>query len=66
MYAIEESFAHAARYELFTGHKSERNLALYGRLGYAEVRRRRVSDGLTLMYLRKEPSARGRPIPRAT
>ncbi len=34
MSEIEHLFSHAARFELFTGHLSERNLYLYHKLGY--------------------------------
>ena len=34
MSEIEQAFSHAARFELFTGHLSERNLYLYHKLGY--------------------------------
>lgn len=53
MREIEDRFSHVERFELFTGHKSERNLALYSRLGYAHDRSERVNDGLTLVYLAK-------------
>jgi len=41
------------RYKLFTGHKSERNLYLYKKLGYREYRRRKINDMLTLVFLEK-------------
>jgi ribosomal protein S18 acetylase RimI-like enzyme len=53
MQAIESQFADAARFELFTGHRSEGNLRLYQRLGYREFRRQPVSPNLTLVYLEK-------------
>jgi ribosomal protein S18 acetylase RimI-like enzyme len=53
MAAIEARFPTAERFELFTGHRSERNLALYQRLGYSEFRRQTVSDDLTLVFLEK-------------
>lgn len=56
MRAIENEFSRAERYELFTGHRSEGNLRLYGRLGYVETRREVVSSGLTLVYLEKRPA----------
>jgi len=34
MEAIEDLFSHHGHYRLFTGHKSERNLYLYKKLGY--------------------------------
>ena len=57
MDAIEERFAEAERYELFTGHLSERNIRLYRRLGYQEFREEELSSRLRLTYLEKP----GRP-----
>ncbi len=51
--AIEGAFAHVHRFELFTGHKSVRNLGLYGRRGYAEFRRQPDGDAVTLVFLEK-------------
>ena len=53
MAAIEERFAEAERYELFTGHLSEGNIRLYHRLGYQEFREEEVSSRLRLIYLEK-------------
>lgn len=50
---IEERFATADRYELFTGHLSARNLRLYRRLGYTEFLRKEVSPRLQIVYLEK-------------
>jgi GNAT superfamily N-acetyltransferase len=50
---IEEQFRKAGRFELFTGHRSERNLHIYGRLGYRVFREEAVSDRLKLLYLEK-------------
>jgi ribosomal protein S18 acetylase RimI-like enzyme len=50
---VEAAFPDAERYALFTGHKSERNLYLYGKLGYREVRREPVREVLTLVHLEK-------------
>jgi ribosomal protein S18 acetylase RimI-like enzyme len=44
MQAIEEHFRMAGRYELFTGHRSARNLYLYRKLGYREFKRIPVND----------------------
>jgi ribosomal protein S18 acetylase RimI-like enzyme len=38
MNAIEAKFPQAKRYELFTGHRSERNLYLYNKLGYKIIK----------------------------
>lgn len=53
MHEIERRFSHARRYELFTGHKSARNLYLYGKLGYTEFKRQIISERLTLVFLEK-------------
>ena len=50
---IERRFEYAERFELFTGHKSERNLHLYRKLGYRIFRRSKTSESLTLVYLEK-------------
>ena len=53
MIEIEAAFGQARRFELFTGHRSERNLYLYQKLGYRPFRRQRFTDSLTLVYLEK-------------
>lgn len=53
MREIEEHFAKAGRYELFTGHLSKGNLNLYRRLGYSEFRRENISPKLQLVYMEK-------------
>ena len=58
MRRIENDFARARRYELFTGHLSESNLRLYHHLGYREFKLESVSPDLTLVYLEK-PAAIG-------
>jgi ribosomal protein S18 acetylase RimI-like enzyme len=50
---IEKRFPQATRFELFTGHRSGGNLALYRKLGYRELRRERVDATLELVYLEK-------------
>lgn len=59
MQAIEERFADASRYELFTGHRSERNLHLYAKLGYSRVRTEPVHERLTLIHLAKSGQQSG-------
>jgi GNAT superfamily N-acetyltransferase len=49
---IEDCFD-CGRYELFTGHLSEKNLELYEKLGYQRIKTERVSDGLDIIYLEK-------------
>lgn len=39
MRALEDRFPGVERYELFTGHRSERNIRLYQKLGYSVHRR---------------------------
>lgn len=43
----------AKRYRLFTGHRSEGNLRLYRRYGYAPVATEQVSQRLSLIHLEK-------------
>ncbi len=53
MEAIEGAFAGVRRFELFTGHRSERNIRLYRKLGYAVFRTDRISDNLQLVFMEK-------------
>lgn len=55
MLKIENQLNHCFRYELFTGHKSHKNITLYQKLGYKEIKRHYVNDNLTLLYLEKYP-----------
>jgi ribosomal protein S18 acetylase RimI-like enzyme len=50
---IEGCFPQAQRYALFTGHRSERNLYLYQKLGYRRVRSEKISEKLTMVFLEK-------------
>ena len=50
---IENAFDHVARNELFTGHKSQKNLHLYKKNGYRIFRRQEVTDDLTLVFMEK-------------
>jgi ribosomal protein S18 acetylase RimI-like enzyme len=43
----------AQRCELFTGHKSVRNIRLYQRLGYRQFKREVLHDGLEIVFLEK-------------
>lgn len=47
----------AKRFQLFTGHRSEHNLRLYRKHGYAPVSTRRVDEQLTLITLAKDADA---------
>jgi ribosomal protein S18 acetylase RimI-like enzyme len=51
--AIERVVAPVDRYELFTGHRSERNLRLYERAGYRRMRTVRESDRVSLTFFEK-------------
>lgn len=51
---IERWFPDAKRYELFTGHKSEKNLYMYQKMGYDPFKGEAVSPKLTIIYLEKE------------
>jgi ribosomal protein S18 acetylase RimI-like enzyme len=54
MRAIESRFARVKRFELFTGHKSERNLRFYRRLEYRAFKEERVTDALRMVFLEKD------------
>ncbi|MFI9775417.1 GNAT family N-acetyltransferase [Streptomyces sp. NPDC051956] len=47
----------AKRFQLFTGHRSEHNLRLYRKHGYAAVSTKRVDERLTVVTLAKEAEA---------
>ena len=51
--AIEDHFAQARRYELFTSERSLRNLYLYQKLGYRIFRQEKLNEGVNLVYLEK-------------
>ena len=51
--SIEKYFTLADRYELFTGHKSFRNLYLYQKLGYRQFKRMPVNSSLIMVFLEK-------------
>ncbi len=53
MNEIEKRFPSVARFELFTGHKSVKNLALYQKIGYQPFKKQKINDNLTLIYLEK-------------
>lgn len=52
--AAAEDIPGATTAELFTGHLATANLALYARRGYVEFDRRRASDAVELVFLRKQ------------
>ena len=53
LWGIERSTAPVTRYELFTGHRSDRNLRMYERAGYRRIRTERQSDRVSLVYMEK-------------
>jgi len=53
MYEMENINNNIERYELFTGFKDSKNLYLYKKLGYNEIRKEVVNDKLTFIYLEK-------------
>ena len=53
MRALECASPQVQRFELFTGERSARNLQVYSRLGYRELRRATLSARVTLVYLEK-------------
>jgi len=56
---VEARFPGARRFELFTGHKSERNLYLYRKLGYRVWKTEFVHERLDLVYLAKARPTQG-------
>ncbi len=56
MKEIENFFMECKRFELMAGHKSERNLKLYKRLGYTKVKTEKLTENLDLVYLEKNKS----------
>jgi hypothetical protein len=51
-------FPEAAKFELFTGSKSEGNSRLYERLGYRSSRSERLSANLSLVFFEKRGQCR--------
>ena len=53
MREIERAFPGATRFQLFTGSRSEGNIRLYERLGYARSHEKTVSPAVTLVFMEK-------------
>lgn len=51
---LEKVFSDCERYELFTGHRSQKNLRLYTKLGYKEFKILWVTSNLAFVFLEKE------------
>jgi hypothetical protein len=50
---IESCFEWAQRFELFTGHKSDRNSHLYERLGYQLFKSEQIAETLSIVFMEK-------------
>ena len=59
MREIEAIFSAARRFELFTGHRSTKNLHIYEKLGYRQFSSKIVNERLTLVFLEKFNSPQG-------
>ncbi len=55
--AVESHCPGSSKYELFTGSKSEGNIRLYRRHGYAVVRTQVISPTLSLVFMEKQANA---------
>jgi ribosomal protein S18 acetylase RimI-like enzyme len=51
---MENIFKTSKRFELFTGHQSERNLYLYQKLGYKIFKTEKINDKVSYVYLEKK------------
>jgi ech hydrogenase subunit C len=51
---IEKAFPGVKRFEIFTGHRSERNLRQFRKLGYQEFKTEPFTPAITWIYLQKE------------
>lgn len=52
--AIEESFGQCAKYALFTGKHSSRNVSFYQKMGYQIAGEERMNDKVTIVFLEKQ------------
>ncbi len=50
---VEKHHPGVERFELFTGHRSLRNLYLYRKLGYKEFKRQKINDRLVFVFMEK-------------
>ncbi len=53
MKQIQLCFGQVQRFELFTGHKSERNIHLYERLGYKIFKSKEINQNLSFVFMEK-------------
>lgn len=54
MKEIENRFNHCNKFELFTGHKSERNINMYERFGYRQTAAKVINPYMTLIWFEKK------------
>jgi len=50
---LEKAFPQCRRFEVFTGHRSERNLYLYGKLGYKRFKSEAFNQSVEWVYMEK-------------
>ncbi len=50
---IEGVFDLSRRFELLTGHKSEKNIHIYQKLGYKTFKTEKISDNINFIYMEK-------------
>ncbi len=50
---IESCFEQVQRFELFTGHKSDRNIRFYERLGYQIFKHEKITETLSFAFMEK-------------
>ncbi|MBN2313866.1 MAG: GNAT family N-acetyltransferase [Sedimentisphaerales bacterium] len=55
MERIERHFPTAGRFELFTGERSENNIRFYRNLGYQEIRTKKLTDKVVIIFMEKKP-----------
>ncbi|HMK53897.1 MAG TPA: GNAT family N-acetyltransferase [Methanobacteriaceae archaeon] len=53
MEQIERVFKPCQRFELFTGHLSQKNIHIYQKLGYSVYETKKLNDHINLVYLEK-------------
>ena len=51
--AVEKHFANVRRFELFTGHRSRKNISFCERLGYCPFRGEPLDEQVSLAYMEK-------------
>ena len=56
--ALEDRMMEADKFRLFTGHRSERNLAFYRKRGYVEFKQGPINDKLIFIWLEKDNDRR--------